>query len=70
MNRSGDRMLGKAYSSYHGRFHSRMAGTDVKVFGNVRVSMNSVSAGHVQLGKPAGSLREERAYLKNLSDND
>ncbi len=62
-NRPDVRSLPKGYSSYHGKVHNKYADRSVKVFEDTRVAMDSVSTGHVVLGKSASSLKEERERL-------
>ena len=63
-DRPGVRRLPKGYSSYHGRFHNKEVGGSINFFADTRVAMDSVSAGHVALGKAASSFEEERRLLR------
>lgn len=67
-NRLGVKILPKGYSSYHGKVHNKYAGRTAKIFADSRVAMDSVSAGHAVLGKPASSLQEERARLLKAAE--
>lgn len=66
-NRHGVRYLESSYSSYHGRIHNKYADSKVCVFDGQRMPIDCVSAGHVVLGKPADSLKDEREQLKKAA---
>lgn len=45
--RNKKRILGPAFSSYHGKVHIPNITTNPDIFGNKKIYINSVCAGHV-----------------------
>ena len=65
--RSGNRILGSAYSSYHGKVRDPFVHTEADVSVSNHVPMNSVSAGHPVIGKPERSVAKARAQMKRAA---
>lgn len=52
------KILGRAYSSYHGKVHIPYITTKPRIFSEEGIYMNSVCAGHVVAGKPGTTSSE------------
>lgn len=64
INNHGVKIMGDAYSTYHGKVRDPYVMTNADVSVSNHVPMNSVSAGHPIIGKPERSVKEARRQMK------